>query len=94
MTARVDNFSSGSVKRLVCVEAYNNGTGAHMHLGCLWVSLDPYNSSGNWASEFNAPTNWLGAGNWTVAYNYQATDGSWRHIWSVNLTNWDGMVSR
>ncbi len=93
MTARVDNYAPMWVKRLVCVEATRWSDGMHQHLGCLWISLDANHSSGNWAAEFNAPTNWLGAGTWTVAYTYQGSDGMWHHIWSVNLTNWDGMVT-
>lgn len=91
MKARVDNFSTMPEKRLVCVEAFNTSSGKQTHLGCLWISLDSFNSAGMWAMDFNAPTHMLGSGSYRVVYNYKGTDEMWHHIKSVNLQNWDGM---
>ena len=92
MKARVDNFSANPETRLVCVEAFNNLTGKQTHLGCLWISLAPFNSKDMWAMDFNAPTYMLGIGSYKVVYNYQGTDNVWYHIKSVDLMqNWDGM---
>lgn len=92
MKARVDNFSTMPGTRLVCVEAFNNATGAQRHLGCLSISLAAFNTSGMWAMDFNAPTFMLGPGSYKVVYNYKGVDNMWHHIRSVDLKqNWDGM---
>ena len=84
--ARVDNFTAVQQKRLVCVEAFNNATNAKTHLGCLWVNLAPMGSTvSDWAFEFDVPTNMLSPGSYNVVYTYQADDGSWHQIKSVNL---------
>ncbi len=93
MRARVDNFSSDPQKRLVCVEAFNNATNVKTHLGCLWLDLAAFNSPGMWATEFDAPTNTLSAGNYTVVYTYQETDGTWHEIKSVELNMLRGMFT-
>lgn len=90
MNARVDNFDNQPVKRLVCVEAFNNASGRKTHLGCLWVDLAAHNSLNQWAAEFEAPTNWLKTGSYRVVYTFQSPNGSWHRIMSVNLTANDG----
>lgn len=91
MRARVDNFTPTQQKRLVCVEAWNNASGARNHLGCLWVDLAPMNSTvANWASEFEAPTYWLKRGTYTVVYTYQDEMGNWNRIRSTTLQKLDG----
>ena len=87
--ARVNNNTMTAQKRLVCVEAFSNATGAKTHLGCLWVQLDPMGVN-SWAKEFDAPTSWLKPGSYTVVYTYQDDQGMWQHIMSVNMQNWDG----
>lgn len=91
MRARVDNFSTDQQTRLVCVEAFNTVSGQKTHLGCLKVNLDSYNSAGQWAFEFDAPTYWLQMGNYNVVYTYQGTDGAWHHVKSINMQVTDGM---
>lgn len=90
MRARVDNFSTSAQKRLVCVEAFNNASNVKTHLGCLWVELDPMGGK-NWAAEFDAPTNWLRPGSYTVVYTYQDDSGNWQRIRSLTLQQQDGM---
>ncbi len=89
MRARVDNFSTAPQKRLVCVEAWNNASGAKNHLGCLWVDLQGMGGE-SWAVEFDAPTFTLKAGSYTVAYTYQDEWGKWHRIKSVNMQVSDG----
>lgn len=89
MRARINNHSTVSQNRLVCVEAFNNASGAKTHLGCLWVGTDAMGGT-NWAREFNAPTYLLKTGTYTVKYTYKAWDGSWHAIKSVNLTTQNG----
>lgn len=91
MRARIDNFSTSPQSRLVCVEAFNQATGAKSHLGCLTLDLAAYNSMEAWAVEFDAPTYWLKPGSYRVVYTYQATDGSWHRIKSIFLQQLDGM---
>lgn len=93
MRARVDNFSAVPQKRLVCVEAFNVSTNAKTHLGCLWVDLAGRGGD-MWAAEFDAPTNMLSPGTYNVVYTYQAADGSWNRIKSINLEMQDGMYTR
>lgn len=93
VNARVDNFSTQPVKRLVCVEAFNNSSGVKTHLGCLWVDLASYNSQGNWAYEFETPTGQLRPGSYRVVYTYQGSDGGWYHIKSVTMQVTDGMYT-
>lgn len=92
--ARVDNFSGVAQKRLVCVEAFNNATNTKTHLGCLWVDLAPMGSTSDWAFEFNAPTHMLSPGTYNVVYTYQAADGMWHRIKSINLQMQDGAFTR
>lgn len=92
--ARVDNFSTAPVKRLVCVEAFNNISNAKTHIGCLWVELDSYNSTGMWAKEFDAPTTMLMPGSYRVVYTYQGTDQVWYRVKSLTMQVEDGMVTK
>lgn len=94
MKARINNVADMPQKRLVCVEAFNNANNAKTHLGCLWVDMAAHNSGGMWGVEFNAPTSWLSPGNYTVVYTYQAGDGSWNRIKSMDLKVMDGMYSK
>ena len=91
MRARIDNFSTSPQSRLVCVEAFNQATGAKSHLGCLTLNLAAYNSMDAWAAEFDAPTYWLKPGNYRVVYTYQAANGSWHRVKSIFLKQLDGM---
>jgi len=94
MRARVDNFSVAPQKRLVCVEAFNVSTNVKAHLGCLWVDLASFNSTGMWAAEFDVPTTMLASGTYNVVYTYQAASGMWNRIKSINLEMQDGMYTR
>lgn len=94
MRARLDNFTSAPVSRLVCVEAFNTANNMKTHIGCLKVSADMMNSTmGDWAFEFNAPLDQLTKGSYKVVYTYQGTDGMWHHIKSINMQVWDGMYT-
>lgn len=94
MRARLDNFTSAPVSRLVCVEAFNTVSNMKTHIGCLKVSADMMNSTmGDWAFEFNAPLDQLTKGSYKVVYTYQGTDGMWHHIKSINMQVWDGMYT-
>lgn len=95
MRARVNNFTQVQQKRLVCVEAFQTVTNTKTHLGCLWVDLAPMNSTmADWAFEFDVPqTSMLSAGNYRVVYTYQATDGAWHHVKSINMQVTDGMYT-
>lgn len=88
--ARVDNFSTQPQKRLVCVEAFNTVSNQKNHLGCLRVSLDSFNSQGQWAFEFDAPTHLLSKGTYKVVYTFQGDDGTWHRVQSVNMQILDG----
>ena len=89
MTARINNHSMSNQNRLVCVEAWNNASGAKTHLGCLWLGLDGMGGTW-WGKEFNAPTYLLKTGSYTVRYTYKASDGFWHTIKSVNMTAQSG----
>lgn len=91
MRARVNNMTSAPVNTLVCVEAFNNATSNKTHLGCLRVMLDPTKTDGMWAREFDAPTNWLKPGNYTIVYTYQGTNDVWHRVLSMQMTVQDGM---
>lgn len=93
MRARINNSSDSSQQRLVCVEAFNNVNGAKTHLGCLQIHLAPMNSNNPWAQEFDAPTSTLTKGNYTVAYSYQAADGNWHGIKSMDMRVTNGTFS-
>ncbi len=88
--ARVNNNTNSTQHRLVCVEGFNSSNKMSTHLGCLQVHLDPMNSQGMWAMEFNTPTNNLKPGNYTIVYTYQDEEGMWHHIKSMNMQVWDG----
>lgn len=90
--ARVNNTVMSPTKNLVCVEAFNSAN-VKTHLGCLWVELASYQSSGMWGFEFDAPTNMLKPGVYTVVYTYKASDGNWYRIKSMDLKVMDGMVT-
>ena len=95
MRARVDNFTMSQQKTLVCVEAFKNSNNVKTHLGCLWVDLAPMGSTvNNWAFESDAPTNLLGPGSYSVVYTYQAGDGSWHQIKSIDMQVQNGMYVR
>lgn len=84
MRARVNNITNMPVKRLVCVEAFNNASSTKTHLGCLWVDLSATNSTtGMWAAEFDAPTAWLRPGHYTIVYTYQDQFGNWNRVTSM-----------
>lgn len=82
--ARVNNMSNAHQDRLVCVEAWRQGT--KNHLGCLRLDLNPMgtaNELGGWAKEFDAPTAWLAPGNYKVEYTYQGANGMWQPISTI-----------
>ena len=92
--ARVQNVTNMPKHTLVCVEAWNQMNNSRTHLGCLHVDLAAWGSMDNFAREFDAPTSWLTPGKYTIAYNYQAADGSWHAVRSMNLDTLNGNYTR
>lgn len=91
--ARVNNMERMDVNRLVCVEAFNVKNNVKTHIGCINAKLGAHQVSTNWGFEFDAPLNTVKSGNYKVVYTFQATDGSWHKVRSMNLKVQDGMVS-
>lgn len=85
---RVDNWTTGSQSKLVCVEAMQGGV--KNHVGCLRVDLAPAYSTNpdmGWAREFDAPLTSLHPGSYNVVYNSQDHNGNW-----YQLTNLQGQL--
>lgn len=91
MKARVNNHTNVPQKRLVCVEAFKQSTNAKTHLGCLWVDLAAWGSTGMYAREFNVPLWTLTSGSYTIVYTYQSDDGMWHRVKSISMQIQDGM---
>ena len=93
MQARVNNHANVAQKRLVCVEAFKTVTNAKTHLGCLWLDLAAWGSTGMYAMEFNVPLWSLASGSYNVVYTFQSGDGSWNRIKSIEMKVQDGMYT-